>query len=183
MNNKAVLKFILKLMIHSFGIISRFYRIFFETPIIDNSRKLIYKYSLKSKADFGEKVTIHYSVYIRNPENLKVGDNSNINHGSELYCAGGVEIGKGSMISYHVVIMSDTREFMGVESLKGRTNRIKRKVEIGDDVWIGTKAMILPGISIGNHAIVAAGSVVTKNVKEWEIVAGNPARHIKFRNE
>jgi chloramphenicol O-acetyltransferase type B len=56
-----------------------------------------------------------------------------------------------------------------------------KKIEIGHDVWIGHAAIIMPGIKIGNGAIVAAGSVVTKDVAPYSIVGGNPANFIKFR--
>lgn len=56
-------------------------------------------------------------------------------------------------------------------------------VEVGNDVWIGSNAIILPGIHIGNGAVVGAGAVVTKNVAPYEIVGGVPARHIKWRFE
>lgn len=56
-----------------------------------------------------------------------------------------------------------------------------KPIFIGDDVWIGTNAMILDGVTIGNHAVVAAGSVVTKDVPDFAIVAGVPAKVIKFR--
>ena len=59
----------------------------------------------------------------------------------------------------------------------------ERPVFIGDDVWIGGKVIILPGVHIGNHCIIGAGSVVTKDVPEWEIVAGNPARIKKYRKD
>ena len=57
----------------------------------------------------------------------------------------------------------------------------KGDITIGNDVWIGQNVIILPGISIGDGAIVGAGSVVSKNIENYEIVAGNPGRHIKFR--
>jgi len=56
-------------------------------------------------------------------------------------------------------------------------------VTIGDDVWIGTRAIILPGISIGKGAIIGAASVVTKDVSEYAIVCGNPAKVIKSRKD
>lgn len=56
-----------------------------------------------------------------------------------------------------------------------------KQIFIGDDVWIGTRAMILDGITIGSHAVVAAGAVVTKDIPEFAVVAGVPARVIKFR--
>lgn len=59
----------------------------------------------------------------------------------------------------------------------------QKKVRIENDVWIGSNAIILPGVHIGNGAVVAAGAVVTKNVAPYEIVGGVPARHIKWRFE
>ena len=54
---------------------------------------------------------------------------------------------------------------------------------IGDDVWIGSRVIILPGVTIGKGAIVGAGVVVTKDVPEYAIVGGNPAKVIKFRRK
>ena len=55
------------------------------------------------------------------------------------------------------------------------------QVTIGDDVWIGTRAIILPGVTIGNGVIIGAGAVVTKDVPDYAIVGGVPARVIRFR--
>ena len=63
---------------------------------------------------------------------------------------------------------------------QGRTEI--KPVIIGDDVWIGARAIIMPGIVIGRGAVIGAGSVVTKNVDEYAVVAGNPARVIKYRS-
>lgn len=57
-----------------------------------------------------------------------------------------------------------------------------KPIIIGDDVWIGTNAMVLDGVRIGNHAVVAAGAVVTKDVPEYAIVGGVPAKIIKYRD-
>jgi virginiamycin A acetyltransferase len=66
-----------------------------------------------------------------------------------------------------------------------KKERTVKPVSIGNDVWIGHGAIILPGVSIGNGVVVGAGSVVTKNVEDFEIVAGNPAKLIrkKFDDE
>jgi virginiamycin A acetyltransferase len=66
----------------------------------------------------------------------------------------------------------------GAEARQGSS---KGDVVIENDVWIGLNALILSGVSIGNGAIVGAGSVVTKNVAPYSIVAGNPARHLRYR--
>lgn len=57
----------------------------------------------------------------------------------------------------------------------------KGPIIVGNDVWIGTRAIILSGVSIGDGAVIGAGAVVTKDVEPYEIVAGVPARHIKWR--
>lgn len=57
----------------------------------------------------------------------------------------------------------------------------KGKVTVGNDVWIGEDVFILSGVTIGDGAVVGARAVVSKNIKPYEIVAGNPARHIRFR--
>lgn len=70
-----------------------------------------------------------------------------------------------------------------IEGIKRNPNNysLKGDVKIGNDVWIGHSVMILPGISIGDGAVIGAGSVVTKDVKDYEIIGGSPACHIRFR--
>jgi len=129
----------------------------------------------------GVKPSIHPSVLIRGAEHIEIGDNVNINHGSELYGAGGLSIGDGSMIAYKVMVFTDSRKFRSDQPLKTIKGRIRKPVQIGKDVWVGAGAIILPGITIGDHAIVAAGAVVTRDVDEWIIVAGNPAKNVGSR--
>lgn len=104
-----------------------------------------------------------------------------------------LEIGKFCSIAKGVKIIIDGNHrvdcvstFPFGEIIKGVNKRDgfiagRGNMKIGNDVWIGENSIILPGVSIGNGAVVAAGSIVTKNVLDYEIVGGNPARHIKFR--
>lgn len=131
--------------------------------------------------EVGTNSSIHPSVLIRGAENIQIGSNVNINHGSEIYGAGGLTIGDGSMIAYNVMIFTDSRKFKSDQPLKSLKGRIRKQVVIGEDVWVGAGAIILPGVSLGDHSIVSAGSVVTKDVEEWEIVGGNPAKRISHR--
>jgi acetyltransferase-like isoleucine patch superfamily enzyme len=138
-----------------------------------------YAYS-KILRSFGEDTTVHPSVEIRHPQNVSIGCRTSVNHGSELHGAGGIEIGDGTLISFNVMILSDMREFRNRGAI-GEQPKVTKTVRVGSDAWIGAGAIVLPGVTIGDHAIVGAGAVVTRDVEEWEIVAGNPARHLGSR--
>jgi acetyltransferase-like isoleucine patch superfamily enzyme len=77
--------------------------------------------------------------------------------------------------------------YAGRDSIKKKFSEFERaedpRTVVGNDVWIGTNAMIKSGVQIGNGAVIGMGSVVTKDVRPFSIVAGNPAKHIKFRFE
>lgn len=173
----------MRILLKFIGYILLKWDIFLDSLNFERFLKTIYKYKLANLAQIGKGVTIHHSVYIRNPEKLRIDNNSNINHGCELYCRGGITIGSGTMIAYQAMIFSDSRTFMGKTPLKHRKERTMLPVIIGSDVWIGARAIILPGVHIHDHAIVAAGAVVTNDVEPWAIVAGNPARIVKNRKK
>jgi acetyltransferase-like isoleucine patch superfamily enzyme len=78
------------------------------------------------------------------------------------------------IITYPLFLIKGIPPVDGIPAGKG-------DIDIGNDVWIGTGALIMPGVKIGNGAVIGARSVVTKNVDDYQIVAGNPARHIRYR--
>lgn len=130
-----------------------------------------------SKAKFIGPETI-----IKNPNNIFIGEGTYINSG---YIIAGkiskIKIGKNCLISYNVHLRTDKHNY-----LKKNTNIIEQGITekdiiIDDDVWIGFGAQIMPGIKIEKGAVIGAGSVVTKNVPSHAVVAGNPARIIKYR--
>jgi phosphonate metabolism protein (transferase hexapeptide repeat family) len=87
-------------------------------------------------------------------------------------------------VSQHKITYRPNEYFVGAKVDAGfRTLRQNRRVTIGHDVWIGHGAIILPEVTIGHGAVIAAGSVVSKDVAPYSIVAGVPARHIKWRFE
>lgn len=97
-----------------------------------------------------------------------------INGYTQIVCAKSIKIGKDVAIAREVIIRdTDSHEIVGKE------HEPIKPVVIGDHVWIGAKAMIMKGVTIGEGAIVAAGAVVTKDVPPKTIVAGVPARVIK----
>jgi acetyltransferase-like isoleucine patch superfamily enzyme len=103
---------------------------------------------------------------------IEIGDHTFLNRRTEIMCKRHVKIGKHCAISWDVSIMDTDYHRLGdAESCKPTL--------IGDHVWIGSKSIILKGVTIGTGAVVAAGSVVTKDVPAYTLVAGVPAVPIK----
>lgn len=113
------------------------------------------------------------------PENIKIGERVSIGSGAFLRANAPITIGSDTMIAMGVVLETSTHNHENNPMWK---EQVVRPIEIGKHVWIGINAIILPGIKIGNYAVVGAGSVVTRHVPERAIVAGNPARVIKYRD-
>lgn len=111
---------------------------------------------------------------------VKIGDRSGIGRNCELY--GDIEIGDDVLMAPEVIIMTTNHRFINKsETIHRQGNDIEKPVVIGNDVWIGRRAMIMPGVHVGNGAVIAAGSIVTKNIPEYAVVGGVPARIIKYR--
>ena len=111
---------------------------------------------------------------------IEIGDNSGIGINCEV--RGPLEIGKDVMMGPEVRIMTSSHNTSQTDIPMCQQGHLpKRKVTICDDVWIGTRVIILPGVTIGKGAIIGAGAVVTKDVPEYAVVAGVPAKVIKYR--
>ncbi len=110
------------------------------------------------------------------PTTLRVGNGVSINAFVHIWAQGGVSIGDSSLIASHVAITSLTHG-TGAETFAG--SLVSKPVEIGRNVWIGSHAVILPGVTIGDGAVVGAGAVVTRNVEAGDVVAGVPAVSIR----
>ena len=110
---------------------------------------------------------------------IKIGDKTSIEEARitsfEPYK---IEIGKDCMFSADIVIMNTDVHKIYDTTTKLKTNEGK-EISVGNHVWLGMRAIILKGVSIGDNAIVAAGSIVTKDVKANTVVSGNPARQVK----
>ena len=111
---------------------------------------------------------------------VSLGDNSGIGIDCELY--GPVSIGNNVMMGPEVVIYTSGHRFDRIDipmMQQGPTE--KEPVEIGNDVWIGRRVMIMPGVKIGDGCVIGAGAVVTKDVPDYSVVGGVPAKIIKSR--
>lgn len=110
---------------------------------------------------------------------IKIGNGSGI--GANAQIRGKLTIGDNVMMGPDVVILTTNHRFDRIDVPIGKQGNTDEPVTIGNDVWIGQRAMIMPGVNIGNGCIIAAGAVVTKNVPDYAIVGGVPARVIKYR--
>ncbi len=123
----------------------------------------------------GEGCVCHWNADLKYPQNLRLGDGVVIGVDVALGAHSPIRIGHRVRISKEVVIETAGLDFSALTPPYTHTSA---PIDIGEGVWIGTRAMILGGVSIGEFSIVAAGAVVTKSMPARSIVAGIPARVI-----
>lgn len=114
------------------------------------------------------------------PSSVELGDHSGI--GIRAQINGKTIIGKNVMMGPDVCIYASNHAFDRTDIPMNRQGYTPEKpVVIEDDVWIGARVIILPGVHIGTGAVIGAGAVVTKDVPDYAVVGGNPARILKMR--
>lgn len=150
--------------------------------ILDRLAERIGNYILEVKRNYYrrklhvEKLNIYFPVFISNLENLKLGENCAIASFVHIWSIELVHIGENTAIAAHVQITTSTHDY---NHRPYRNRRIDKPVTIGKNVWIGSGAIIMPGVTIGDNSVIGAGSVVTKNIPEDTLAYGVPARIIK----
>ncbi len=127
-------------------------------------------------AKIGKHCAVRNSAKIWQPWNLELGDWVAISEECDIYSADKIHIGDRSTISRGVFLCCASHDV---------TSPIMEltyaPITIGHDAWVAGRAIVLPGVSIGDGAVVAAGAVVTKDVEPWTVVGGNPAKFLKKR--
>ncbi len=146
----------------------------------------------------GEDSVIDGTINLENAE-MKIGDRVLVNEGTTFYCTTGITIGNDVMISWGCTIVdSNMHSIVSSDRLK-ETKNARKEIEnhtmgqnvdrsvirtatvvIKDKAWIGFNSIIMKGVTIGEGAVVGAGSVVTKDVPDYVVVGGNPAQVIKY---
>lgn len=115
---------------------------------------------------------------------IKIGDNCSIGDYSHITCICSIIIGNNVTMGKNILISDNAHGSSDIKLLSIAPNHrplySKGGVIINDNVWIGEKSSILPGVTVGYGAIIGAGSVVTKDVPPYSVVAGNPAKVIKI---
>jgi acetyltransferase-like isoleucine patch superfamily enzyme len=112
---------------------------------------------------------------------IRIGDYCSLNPYCIVYGHGGITIGNHVRIATHVVIVASNHIFDEPGMLIASQGVTAKGIAIDDDVWIGANAFILDGVHISSGAVIAAGAVVTKDVPSNAVVAGVPARILRFR--
>jgi acetyltransferase-like isoleucine patch superfamily enzyme len=142
-------------------------------------RHVLYKLVFKKIKSFAH---VYSGVYFTHTYGIEVGHRFSVNSGAILDGRGGITIGDDVMIGPHTAIYSSGHNFTQLGRPMTSLDHIMAPVVIKDDVWIGAHVCIPGGITIGRGAVVAAGAVVTKNVEDYTIVSGVPARVIGKRD-
>ena len=128
----------------------------------------------------GKNINIERGANFGTGKGIRIGNNSGI--GVNACIRGPLEIGNDVMMGPEVIIITSNHNHDDISTPMRFQGYKIEPVIIGDDVWIGTRAIILPGKKIGKGAIIGAGAIVTKDVPDYAIVAGNPAKVLKFRS-
>lgn len=131
--------------------------------------------------EYGRRSFIDYGCYMRYTSRIEIGKDVSINRGCKFFASFfhkevHIKIGNNVAIGPDATIFAAGHDYNYID-----LPDIADSVEIGNNVWVGGRAIILPGVKIGEGCIIGAGSIVTKNIPAWSIAVGNPARVIKQR--
>ena len=149
-------------------------------------RMMVYGYRNPITKKYNRATRVSSSAYITDKSKLDMGDNVWVNHNVRIDASGGVKIGDGCQIGYssmilshssHMAIRLNGEAFIKMD-IAERVGYIHKSVEIGEYTFIGGGSAVMPGVRIGKGCVIGVNSVVTKDVPDYAIVAGAPARII-----
>ena len=137
------------------------------------------------EAKIGRNTKVHSTVILRQAKNISIGNNCLINHNNVLQAGKGsskISIGNYVHTGPNVMMFAYNHGFDDINIPSIQQDYYDADIIIGDDVWIGAGTIILAGVHIGNGCVIAAGAVVNKDVPDYAIVGGVPAKVLKYRN-
>ncbi len=137
--------------------------------------------SIGSKCTLQDRIDFRIGRPFSKENFIKIGDNAFIGRSCEFNCSGKIIIGNNVKIGSSTVIVDVGHEISAHTTINNQPVTVK-DIHIEDDVWLGTRCVVLQGVTIGRGSVIGAGSVVNKSIPEYEVWAGCPARFIKKRN-
>lgn len=155
-------------------------KLFFQKQLLKQKNVIIHNNCTFSGIEFKGKATIEPFCRLSGDPSIVIGENFYMN--AFCHLLGELYIGNDVMIGPHTVIWGRDHGLAKDKLIREQPHR-KEAIYIGDDVWIGANVTVLKGVKIGNGAVVGAGSVVIKDIPEYAIVVGNPAKLIKYRHD
>ncbi|WP_454085475.1 acyltransferase [Georgenia sp. Marseille-Q6866] len=151
------------------------------TPIFGSLSRVVRRHLTSRLFDFaGAGVNVERGVWFGSGQGLSIGTGSGL--GLDSVVMGPVSLGANVMMGPRCLLVSwghNTADLTKPMSEQGMTPA--QPITVEDDVWLGGHVVILPGVTVGTGAVVAAGSVVTKDVPQYAVVGGNPARVLRYR--
>ena len=142
--------------------------------------KIRYFFIRRIIKECGKNVRVNSKCYFGDGSRLIAGDRTLLGLNARL--GGKIRLGNDVIMGPDVVMMAISHAYDKLDipiNQQGATE--EKEIIIGDDVWIGTRAIIMPGVSIGSHSIIGANAVVTKSFEPYSIIGGVPAKFIKSR--
>ncbi len=152
-------------------------------PLKKIRKKLQIEYKKEHLPKIYKENVIEPTAECRFIENIELGGNVYIGRGCKLYAEGGISIGEYSKLGEDSLILTTCHNYKSSTRIPYDHIGLLRHVEIGRNVWIGVRCIILGGVKIDDGVIVGAGSVVTKSIPKYAIVAGNPAKIVGWRDK
>jgi len=146
------------------------FRINHTMPFTEEYDSLV-KELFRNRIGEGTRITAPFNLVAS--EHMRIGKNVYIGGNLLGMCRGGIEIDDDAMLAANVSLISNNHD------LYDRAVLLCKPVKVCKGAWIGAGAMIMPGVRVGRYAVVGAGAIVTKDVEDYQVVVGNPARPIK----
>jgi acetyltransferase-like isoleucine patch superfamily enzyme len=153
----------------------------FESQIRPRIYRAYGRMLLRTVGSAGKNVVIHGPIRITDPSRLTIESHVRIGTGCFFFCKGGLSIGENTQISRNVTIYTGNHDMSG-HAVPYDDQYKLASVRIGKSVWIGMNASVLPGVSIGDGAVIGLGTVVTKDVPPLAVVVGAGQRIVNRRD-
>jgi putative colanic acid biosynthesis acetyltransferase WcaF len=128
------------------------------------------------RARIGAGCRVYPGAIIWAPWNLECADDACVADGAELYNPAPIRLGKRAVVSQGALLCTASHDYE-----KKSFPLVAKAINVGEDAWIGARAIVLPGCEIGEGSVIGAGSVVTRSTAAWSVCAGNPCRVVRER--